>query len=89
MKQFFKAYRPLKAMIPLLMAAVWIVSCNNDAAKTDASTADSSSSKMTTTDSGASKITVDSGTVKPAKDTLPPIDTTVKQRPEERKAKKP
>ena len=89
MQQIFKTSTSLRWMIPVLVAAISFAGCNNSDTKTTTSAVDSSSSKMTTADSGSSKMATVADTLKPAKDTLPPLDTTVTHRPENRAIKKP
>ena len=89
MQQIFKAYRSVKTIAPLLMAVASVVSCNNGDTKTTVSTTDSSSSKTVIIDTSTSKMAAPADTMKAiVKDTLPPLDTTVKHRPENIKAKK-
>ena len=76
MQQITKTYRPIRWMVPLMTATVLFFGCNSGSSTTEEVSADS-------TDSGSTMMApADTAT---AKDTLPPVDTTIVKKPEPRK----
>jgi hypothetical protein len=79
MQQIIKKFRPLRWMTPfMIMATVFVVGCNNEPAKSE-------EPKVEVAPAPATPPTEKAVESKKATDSLPPLDSTAKSRPEPRK----